>query len=299
MLMRRRRTSDAKKERPFGNWKSFERDYERQLRKVSGEIRRILEAAKTDAELKLAEKRLGEYVKLLAPWADIQAESMVMRVYEANERRWGKYVKQYGFNLREAMTKGNIGQTVTKMIREAADYIKSLPLDEARRVGTIAKEAAMYGMRPEAIEERIKNEGDVTDSRARLIARTEVARSNSVLVRARAESLGSRAYIWQTAEDSRVRESHMEMNGKVCYWNDPPELSDGTKTHPGQIFNCRCIALPLLSDEELEEALRKNPDQKEQTTRGRRMGYFDSFRDEDKWITLPNGTHVLLGEERI
>jgi SPP1 gp7 family putative phage head morphogenesis protein len=157
----------------------------------------------------------------------------------------------------------------------------------------------MYGMRPEAIETRIKNEGDITESRARLIARTEVARSNSILVQARAESLGSKAYIWQTAEDARVRESHMEMNGKVCYWDNPPMLSDGTQTHPGQIFNCRCIALPLLSDEELQNALEKNPEQVEQTTRGRRMGYFipkSTFADEDKWITLQNGEHVLLGE---
>ncbi|MDR1021164.1 MAG: phage head morphogenesis protein, partial [Synergistaceae bacterium] len=230
-MRRRRRVSDAPGEKPpFGHQKSAERDFERKLNKVAGEIRKILENAKSEADLRVAQNRLREYAKLLGKWADIQAEQMVNRVFEANEKRWGGFVKEFGYDLKEkkgkeAAEKSDIAKAVIKMRTEAAKYIKDLPEGTAERVGHLAHEAMLHGMRPEAIQERIQNECEVSASRARLIARTEVARSNSVLVQARAESLGSEAYIWQTAEDGRVRESHREMNGKVCYWKDPPVLS--------------------------------------------------------------------------
>ena len=255
-LKRRKLTKDAAaNERPFDNWKSFERDYERQLRKVAKEIQRILEFAATPNDLSLAEKRLEAYVELLSPWADKQAERMVSRVFEANERRWARHLRQSGFDLRGVMQRGDLAAKIAELRLEAAGYIRSLPIEASTRVGELAQQATMYGMRPAAIEQNLINLYGMTENRARLIARTEVARSNSILVQARAESLGSRAYIWQTSEDTRVRESHLEMNGKVCYWDSPPKLSDDTETHPGQIYNCRCIALPLLSDEEVKGAL--------------------------------------------
>ena len=92
----------------------------------------------------------------------------------------------------------------------------------------------------------IARSGEVTESRAMLIARTEVARANSMITEARAASVGSTHYIWRTAEDERVRESHAEMEGQVVAWDTPPTLSDGTTTHAGQIYQCRCYAEPII-----------------------------------------------------
>jgi hypothetical protein len=46
-------------------------------------------------------------------------------------------------------------------------------------------------------------------------------------------------YIWRTRGDPQVRRSHMENNGKVFPWDNPPETG-----HPGEDYNCRCIAEP-------------------------------------------------------
>ncbi len=44
------------------------------------------------------------------------------------------------------------------------------------------------------------------------------------------------------------------MNGKVFAWNDPPMVNEGTdahpnwmRHHPGEIWNCRCYAEPILA----------------------------------------------------
>jgi len=239
----------------FHLWKSFELDYEQKLLKVSREINKILVSAKNEQTLMAAHRRLKEYAELLKPWADIQAANMVQRIYEANERIWGMYAKRVKINLSYYVTQGDLAPVLEKMKYEASGYIQSLSNKAAEDAVNIAQDAMMNGLRPAQIEDEIYKLGDITKNRARLIARTEVARSNSMLIQARAESIGCQAYIWQTAEDARVRESHLEMNGKVCYWNDPPTLSDDTTTHPGQIYNCRCVPLPLLSEGELNEAL--------------------------------------------
>ena len=105
------------------------------------------------------------------------------------------------------------------------------------------------GVRAETVSQEILRSGDVSKSRAILIARTEVARTAFALTRARALHVGSAAYVWRTSRDSDVRKSHREMEGKVIQWDDAPTLSDGTTTHAGCIYNCRCWAEPILPDE--------------------------------------------------
>ena len=98
------------------------------------------------------------------------------------------------------------------------------------------------------IAAEILRTSDVTEASARRIARTEVARAASVLTESRAVYAGSEGYIWRTSGDGNVRDSHAEMNGKYVRWDTTPRLSDGTVTHAGQIYNCRCFADPVLPD---------------------------------------------------
>jgi SPP1 gp7 family putative phage head morphogenesis protein len=96
----------------------------------------------------------------------------------------------------------------------------------------------------------VQASGDVSKSRATLIARTEVARCGSILTQARCAHVGCEAYIWRTVEDDDVRHDHAILNGKVIYWNAPPiaDLRSGTRAHAGQIWNCRCYPEPIIPD---------------------------------------------------
>ncbi len=48
-------------------------------------------------------------------------------------------------------------------------------------------------------------------------------------------------YVWRTQGDSKVRTAHQENNGKVFTRNNPPATG-----HPGEDYNCRCIAEPYI-----------------------------------------------------
>jgi len=48
-------------------------------------------------------------------------------------------------------------------------------------------------------------------------------------------------YVWETRGDSKVRLSHRRNEGKIYRWDTPPPTG-----HPGQDYNCRCLALPFV-----------------------------------------------------
>jgi len=61
-------------------------------------------------------------------------------------------------------------------------------------------------------------------------------------------------YIWQTQRDDRVRDRHRELEGTVQRWDDPPEIDDkGTKGNPGDAWNCRCNAVPVIPQATAED----------------------------------------------
>lgn len=58
---------------------------------------------------------------------------------------------------------------------------------------------------------------------------------------------GFQYYVWTTKKDSKVRPDHARLEGRICNWNDPPvvDLRSGRRRHPGEDYNCRCVAAPL------------------------------------------------------
>jgi predicted chitinase len=62
------------------------------------------------------------------------------------------------------------------------------------------------------------------------------------------EGLHVERYIWRSREDSRVRATHGEYDERVFSWSDPPEGG-----HPGQGWNCRCTAEPIIDQANIPE----------------------------------------------
>lgn len=149
---------------------------------------------------------------------------------------------------------------IDDQVFENAALIRTLPNDVAQKVVKDIEKEFLKGKRARSIEKIIRQETDKhSRASARLIARTEVSKTQSALTKARAQALDMQWYVWRTALDgNRVRPSHRLMEGVLVNWNDPPspEALAGEKNvgyyHAGNIWNCRCYSDPLLDMDDVK-----------------------------------------------
>ncbi len=195
-------------------------------------------------------ERLDRYADLIEPWSEAVSKRLIDTLEIADDAMWRERSYQISAGLRDIMTSSQ-GQVTRSIIEEQVKLFKSLPIEAADRVYDIhnqAIEAVVSGRRSSDLKKEIMRTGEVTEARARTIARTEVGRASTAITQARATSMGSRGYIWRTAEDSDVRHSHAQMNGQYVDWAKPPTL-DGMTGHAGQFPNCRCYAEPVVPED--------------------------------------------------
>jgi len=232
------------------NWqraKSTEAQYARDLRSIAREIGRIVgsfDVRSMDGVSRLY-AALQKYAEILEPWAGLKAALIVSNVNQQDKRMWATATKEMSARLKQQVADTQVGHRLKQLMLEQVTLIKSLPLQAADRVHKLVQENISEQKRASTIAEQIQLTGKVTEARATLIARTEVGRAAAVLTQARAENIGSAGYIWRTARDRDVRDSHKRMEGKFVPWSKPPTL-DGLTGHAGALPNCRCYAEPVI-----------------------------------------------------
>ncbi|ADG20385.1 phage head morphogenesis protein, SPP1 gp7 family [Paraburkholderia atlantica] len=147
-----------------------------------------------------------------------------------------------GVDIQAALQMQSLGGVLEAAQQANVALIKSIPQQYLDRVSTQVLTALQQGRRYGAIVEAIQKETDVTERRAKLIARDQTSKLNSAITEARQTALGIEEYEWVSSNDERVRESHAENDGKVFRWDSPPETG-----HPGHDVNCRCSARPIIN----------------------------------------------------
>jgi SPP1 gp7 family putative phage head morphogenesis protein len=131
--------------------------------------------------------------------------------------------------------------------RDNVALIRSIGEELHEDVREVVAEAAARGTRVETLATRLLERYDVTESRARLIARDQIAKGNAALNQARMGAAGITEYVWSTSRDERVRDSHKELEGRVFRFSAPPLVAPGRRCNPGEDYQCRCVAIPVLA----------------------------------------------------
>lgn len=106
---------------------------------------------------------------------------------------------------------------------------------------------------PEELEDRIEERFIVTRSKLERAATDDVLTLNAQIASARQQAAGIEEFVWTTADDERVRDSHKALDGHTFRWDDPPVV-DGEEAVPGEAPNCRCVAFPVLPELADDEA---------------------------------------------
>lgn len=231
--------------RAFQRVRMAQKAYSRKLLTLARRIADIARLYPNDAQR--VSDLLRQYSADIRPWAEATAASMLADVSRRDMKAWRKIADVMGEEMRAEIRHAPTGTVMRRLMDEQVTLITSLPLDAAKRVHHAVQEGLATGQRADLVAKAIASTGEVSKSRAMLIARTETGRAAGALTRARAEFVGSPGYVWRTAEDSDVRERHRHLNGKTFRWDNPPVSGEhGERSHPGEIYNCRCYAEVIL-----------------------------------------------------
>lgn len=227
----------------------LEKEYLRSLRMLTNQIDHMVKGMISKDDIQKSEmlqQMLKQYSQLIDPWSRSVAEKIVSRIAKKDESNWVQMGNAMGKGLKKALQDAPVERELTYFLDEQVKLIKSLPLEAAERVHKFTIEGLYTGRRASDIAKDILQTGNVTANRAKLIARTEVARTASGLTMVRAQHVGSTHYYWRTSSDGDVRPSHKVMNNKIIAWDQPPEVDPGKYYHAGQFPNCRCYPEPIL-----------------------------------------------------
>lgn len=139
-----------------------------------------------------------------------------------------------------------IADVTRAAINENVALIRSIPVQYHQRVETAVYEAVRAGSDLHTLYTTLEKSYDITQDRAKLIARDQHSKIVSDTTRERLKSAGITQAIWRHSHAGKEpRQSHVEADGKK-YDVDKGMYLDGEWTFPGREINCRCYCVPVV-----------------------------------------------------
>ena len=149
-----------------------------------------------------------------------------------------------GIDIRPVLLDSAIEPLMSAWRQENISLIRTIPErfheSLSRRVGET------FAERPfdqQALSKVLNREFKVSGSNLRRITRDQTSKAIGQLTHARHRQLGIQEYTWRTAQDERVRATHVALNGTPQSWDSAPGVG-----HPGSDILCRCVAIPVIEE---------------------------------------------------
>lgn len=168
---------------------------------------------------------------------------------------WKRVVKStLGVDLFEDYYNGgNYQRLVDDWIQDNVRLIKSVPSDSLDEMQKIVMDGWHNARSTKAIMKDLQEQFGVSKSKAKLLAVDQTSKLNAKITQYQQRDAGCEEYVWSSSGDSRVRDRHRELDGKVFRWDKPPVVDEktGRRAHPGEDYRCRCVAIPRFRIESL------------------------------------------------
>lgn len=129
-------------------------------------------------------------------------------------------------------------------------YVRNFAEEEIIELREVVQKNTFAGYRNETLKDVIKEKYQVTERKAKFLARQETSILSANYTRARYEEAGITKYKWSTSHDERVRPDHAVLNGKIFSYDDPPITNQktGARNNPRIDWGCRCLGIPVWED---------------------------------------------------
>lgn len=187
-----------------------------------------------EARAKMGRTITQEDIRALATFAG-------ERTSQAQRAALQKQIKA-GLGIDVPLDEARTRDLMKYFVSENAQQIGSIPVNMQESVANLTMRAFSKRMNFESYEEELHKLVDISEGKARFIARDQIGTLNGQLTEIRHTELGITHYTWETLLDANVRPVHQRREQKRFAWAAAPAGG-----HPGIDYGCRCGAKPDLS----------------------------------------------------
>lgn len=166
-----------------------------------------------------------------------------------------KVYKKRKFPIPEMYFK-DTSESLKEKIAENVDLIRSFTVEHIERMENSVRQAVVSGGEDfDKLVIEIEKQANKGRAYAEFVASDQVAKAYADISEEKQRQVGIEKYEWVATSDSRTRKSHAVHDGKIYRWDEPPLLDfslDGQTNrapenlHPGEDYQCRCIAVPFF-----------------------------------------------------
>ena len=140
---------------------------------------------------------------------------------------------------------------------------KSATNDLKKIISKDVYDSVMRGDALSIIKKKVyESTNDYTKKKAQFIARDQVSKLNGAINKIQQKSVDINLYVWTAVGDARTRNSHSNLNGVICSWDDPDiyykvednklvkhkRLASMFIGNPSDDYQCRCFGLPFIPE---------------------------------------------------
>ncbi len=154
-------------------------------------------------------------------------------------------LRQKGFSVQFQLTRA-ANDVFQATVQENVGLIKSIAAEHLQEVQGMVMRSVTQGRDLEGLVEDLQKRYGVTKRRAAFIARDQNNKATATITRVRQQGLGIKQAKWRHSRGGKhPRKSHQDADGKV-YDVDKGMLIDGEYIRPGELPNCRCVAISII-----------------------------------------------------
>lgn len=234
--------------------KATQRELERYYRKQwTGDGTVAMDAPSfTAGAARLLRNLSKRFTALFTERAGGLAEALAKGVSDSTARQLGESLKDVsgGVTLKTNVVSGAVKEVMSAGVRENVSLIKSIPAEYFQKIEGDVMRSITTGRGMADLVPDILKHGQSTKKRAELIARDQTSKATTAINRARMQGLGIKQFEWlHSGGGKEPRPLHEQMSGQIFDLDNPPVIDErtGERGLPGQLINCRCRMVPVVS----------------------------------------------------
>lgn len=163
-------------------------------------------------------------------------DAFLRAVNEAHAKKWAALVASAtGVNPWPLIDIEASADGIAAFMQRMTSLITDINEKTRADVSEIIWDGFVNKRRPKEVGKLLAEKMGTSRKRANFIASDQSNKFNAYLTELRQEEAGLDEFVWETAKDSRVRDEHRVLQGRVFKWKKPPAVG-----LPGTPIRCRC-----------------------------------------------------------